>query len=172
MQRDLPHIALVGPMGVGKTSVGKELAMLLDRPFLDSDAEIEHSAGKTSGELASDLGVATLHELELRTFLDVADRSPACVIAPASSVVDVQDGRDLLARCNTVRLTAAHDQITRRMRLGHHRRETNEDEIVELNRRRSPLFEEVALITIDTTETSVAETARRIVTELELAGQA
>jgi shikimate kinase len=172
MQRDPPHIVLVGPMGVGKTSVGRALAGLLDRPFLDSDAEIERSRGRTSGEIASDLGVATLHELELRTFLDLAKRATACVIAPASSVVDFADGRAVLAECDTVRLTAPHEVTLNRMMLDTHRREMSEEEMVELARRRSPFFEEVALITIDTTGISVEETARRIVTQLERAGGA
>ena len=42
----MPHhvesnLFLVGPMGAGKTTVGRHLADLLDRPFLDSDHEIE-----------------------------------------------------------------------------------------------------------------------------------
>ena len=39
------HIFLVGPMGVGKTSVGRQLAGLLHRPFVDVDAEIESRSG-------------------------------------------------------------------------------------------------------------------------------
>ena len=35
------HIFLIGPMGVGKTTIGKRLADLLDRPFIDIDKEIE-----------------------------------------------------------------------------------------------------------------------------------
>ena len=37
----LPNIYLVGPMGAGKTTVGRHLAELLGRDFLDSDHEIE-----------------------------------------------------------------------------------------------------------------------------------
>ena len=39
------HIFLVGPMGVGKTTIGKQLASLLHRPFVDIDAEIETRCG-------------------------------------------------------------------------------------------------------------------------------
>ena len=43
--RALPNIYLVGPMGAGKTTVGRHLAELLGREFLDSDHEIERKTG-------------------------------------------------------------------------------------------------------------------------------
>lgn len=41
----LPNIYLVGPMGAGKTTVGRHLAELLGREFLDSDHELERKTG-------------------------------------------------------------------------------------------------------------------------------
>ncbi|HEY4713522.1 MAG TPA: shikimate kinase AroK [Aquirhabdus sp.] len=41
------NLFLVGPMGAGKTTVGRHLADLLDRPFIDSDHEIERRTGAT-----------------------------------------------------------------------------------------------------------------------------
>jgi len=56
MTMELPeNIFLVGPMGVGKTSIGRQLAKLLGKQFLDSDREIEVCAGTT---------VSLLFELE------------------------------------------------------------------------------------------------------------
>jgi shikimate kinase len=39
------NVYLIGPMGSGKTAVGRRLAQLLGRQFLDSDAEIEKRTG-------------------------------------------------------------------------------------------------------------------------------
>lgn len=150
-------------MGVGKTSVGAELARQLDRPFYDSDDEIRDRQGKTSGELAGEQGLLALHELELRTFLDLTRRSTPGVIASAASVVDFDDGRELLARCITIRLTAGHDELVRRMQRGDHRRDVGEEEFAELNRKRSPHLAETAVASVDTTEMSVAEVARTII---------
>ncbi len=44
-------VVLVGMMGAGKTAVGKALAVRLDVPFLDSDAEIEKAANMTIAEI-------------------------------------------------------------------------------------------------------------------------
>ncbi len=41
----VPNIILVGPMGAGKTTIGRLLAQLLTRDFLDSDRVIEEQAG-------------------------------------------------------------------------------------------------------------------------------
>lgn len=45
MPSTLPSIFLIGPMGAGKTTIGRRLALALRREFLDSDHEIEQRAG-------------------------------------------------------------------------------------------------------------------------------
>lgn len=49
------NLYLIGPMGSGKTAVGKQLAKMLDRPFFDSDHEIEKATG---------IGIPRIFELE------------------------------------------------------------------------------------------------------------
>ena len=59
-------IALVGLMGVGKTSIGKRLSGLLGLPFRDADDEIEKAAGRSISEIFSDLGEAEFRAGERR----------------------------------------------------------------------------------------------------------
>lgn len=49
-------IALVGLMGVGKTSIGKRLAAALGLPFRDADEAIETAAGRSIAEIFSERG--------------------------------------------------------------------------------------------------------------------
>ncbi len=49
-------IALVGLMGVGKSSVGRRLANALELPFRDADAEVEAAAGRSIPDIFADLG--------------------------------------------------------------------------------------------------------------------
>src|SRR3954454_2789478 len=55
-------IALVGLMGVGKSSVGRRLAGALDLPFRDADAEVEAAAGRSISDIFTDLGEAAFRE--------------------------------------------------------------------------------------------------------------
>lgn len=59
-------IVLVGMMGVGKSSVGKRLATLLDFPFVDADEEIERSAQMTIPEIFDTYGEAYFRAGERR----------------------------------------------------------------------------------------------------------
>ena len=82
------HVAVVGLMGSGKTTVGSRLAVFLGWPLRDSDVEIEASQGRTVRQLRDELGVDAMHELEARQLLDaLADPGPS-VVCPAASVAD------------------------------------------------------------------------------------
>lgn len=59
-------IALVGLMGVGKTTVGRRLAKALDRDFYDSDEEIERASGRTVAGYFRDHGEAAFRNGERR----------------------------------------------------------------------------------------------------------
>ena len=52
----LEKIVLIGPPGAGKSSIGRALAKELSLPFIDSDGEIEKSAGKKISEIFVDDG--------------------------------------------------------------------------------------------------------------------
>lgn len=59
-------VVLVGLMGSGKTSIGKRLAKRFDLPFVDSDQEVEDSAGCAIGDIDLVFGEGALQEGELR----------------------------------------------------------------------------------------------------------
>jgi shikimate kinase len=117
------HVALVGLMGSGKTTIGSRLAALLDWPLRDSDIAIEASQGRTVRDLRDELGVAAMHELEARQLLDaLADAGPS-VVCPAASVVDVDACLAALGSPDVfvVFLAAAPAIAARRFRAGRHR---------------------------------------------------
>jgi shikimate kinase len=75
----LRSVALVGFMGVGKTSVGRELARLLGAPFADTDAMVQQQAGLSIPELFAQ-GEATFRALERAALLTALD-PPGQVVA-------------------------------------------------------------------------------------------
>lgn len=73
-------VVMVGMMGAGKSAVGKELARLLDVPFLDSDAEIERAANATIAEIFARDGEAFFRDKEARVISRLLGGDP-CVLS-------------------------------------------------------------------------------------------
>ena len=66
-------VALVGLMGVGKTSVGRRLAAHWRTPFVDADAEIEAAAGRSVSDIFAELGEPAFREGERRVIARLLD---------------------------------------------------------------------------------------------------
>jgi shikimate kinase/3-dehydroquinate synthase len=96
------HVVLVGFMGAGKTTHGKDAATRLGREFLDLDNAIEERAGKTIPELFEERGEAGFREIE-RHAARVALSSPEpAVIALGGGALGSPETRELVASAFTV----------------------------------------------------------------------
>ena len=69
-------IALVGLMGVGKSSVGRRLANALGLPFRDADAEVETAAGRSISDIFAELGEPAFREGERRVIARLLEQPP------------------------------------------------------------------------------------------------
>ena len=75
-------VVLVGMMGVGKSSVGRKLAGLLDMPFIDADEEIERAAQMAIPEIFAQFGEPYFRDGERRVIARLIDGpGTRCVIA-------------------------------------------------------------------------------------------
>ncbi len=81
-------MVLVGLMGSGKSTVGALLATQLDLPFLDGDALLEATAGRTAADLLALAGEEALHRAECAILQETLARPEESVIAAAAAVVD------------------------------------------------------------------------------------
>ena len=64
LERRCQNLVLIGMPGCGKSTVGQRLSVLLDMPLVDTDAEIEHAAGKTIPRIMAEEGETTFRDLE------------------------------------------------------------------------------------------------------------
>jgi shikimate kinase len=76
----MQRIYLVGFMGAGKSTVGRELSLKLRWPFLDLDAEIEKSARLSVREIFAQFGEPHFRQLE-REHLQLVAETPQAIIA-------------------------------------------------------------------------------------------
>jgi shikimate kinase len=108
-------IALVGLMGVGKSTVGRRLARRLGRDFVDADAEIEAAAAMTVSDIFAQLGEPEFRAGEARVIRRLLDGAPK-VLATGGGAMMNPDTRALLkARTVTVWLRADLDVVAQRV---------------------------------------------------------
>jgi shikimate kinase len=108
-------IALVGLMGVGKSSVGRRLANALDLPFRDADHEVEQAAGRSIPDIFADLGEPAFREGERRVIARLLDEPPH-VLATGGGAFMSPETRELIkSRAISVWLKADLDVLARRV---------------------------------------------------------
>lgn len=96
-----PNIFLIGPMGSGKTAVGRQLARLLGVPFYDSDAEVERRAGVDIPYIFEQEGEAGFRQREIEA-IDALTRLEPVVMATGGGAILRPENRAVLRERGTV----------------------------------------------------------------------
>jgi shikimate kinase/3-dehydroquinate synthase len=81
------HVALIGFMGAGKTTLGAEVAERLGRPFLDLDRELENSVGRSIPAIFEELGETRFRALEAEKTLEALNGGRPAVLALGGGAV-------------------------------------------------------------------------------------
>ena len=107
------NIFLVGPMGSGKSSLGKKLAKSLDKKFIDTDKEIEKKENKTINEIFENNGEKYFREKE-KEFLINIPNNLNMVIATGGGIVTDQENREKLKENRVIFLNASVERQSKR----------------------------------------------------------
>lgn len=107
-------IALVGMMGVGKSSVGKRLAAALGIPFVDADDEIEKAAKRTIPEIFEAFGEAGFRDGERRVIARLIDGEPKVLATGGGAFVNPETRALMLAKAITVWLDSDVETLLER----------------------------------------------------------
>ncbi len=164
-------IILIGLMGCGKTTVGRELSKMLAMPLLDMDAVIEEQIGKPISAIFHDEGEAHFRALEtaLLRYLEqgAGSSTGAAIISTGGGVVLRPENRAIMQRlgfCVWLNV-AVHALMSRTARNNNrpllakgNRRATLE----RLSRERNPLYAEAAHLQLDSTRMDVMTVARHV----------
>ena len=106
------NITLVGMPGCGKSTVGRKLAELCSRPFIDIDEEIETKAGMTIPEIFEKQGEAVFRRME-KELLYKAGQGGGCVIATGGgAVMDEENRAAIVGNSFTVYLARRLDELS------------------------------------------------------------
>jgi len=165
-----PAVVLVGPPGAGKTTVGQVLADRLGLTYRDTDADIEHVAGRPIPEIFFDQGEPHFRDLE-RAAVRAALSGHAGVLSLGGGAVMDDGTRALLAGLPVVFLDVSlHDAVHRvgldapRPLLAVNPRQRWR----ELMDQRRPLYTEVARAVVSTADRTPEDVAGAVLDALEL----
>ena len=171
---DTRNVFLIGPMGSGKTAVGRQLARLLGLEFRDSDAEIERRTGVDIPFIFEKEGESGFRARE-RDAIDALTARDGVVLATGGGAVMLTENRERLAqRGRVVYLRTSVRQQVERTRHGRGRPLLDTDDpaarLTQLMAVRAPLYEEIADLIVETDGRRVAAVADDIARRLASGG--
>ncbi len=148
------RVFLVGPMGAGKTTTGRQLARALGLDFVDCDRELESRSGVDIPTIFDFEGEAGFRQRE-RSLIDELTAHDGIVLATGGGVVlDAGNRRNLATRGVVVYLATPVDEQLRRTRDDRQRPLLQATDrratLAQLQDERDPLYREVADIIVDT----------------------
>ena len=160
------NVFLIGPMGAGKSAVGRQLSRMLHLTFLDSDEEIENRTGVDISFIFEKEGEEGFRKREVKVIEDLSNMDGVVLATGGGAVGDAQNRSNLGARGYVVYLkTSVDQQLQRTVRRKIRPLLENRDrrEVLDaLMTEREPLYLEIADLTLDTDGRKVNAVASEI----------
>lgn len=168
------NVFLIGPMGVGKSTIGRHLARLLKLDFLDADSALEERTGASISLIFEIEGEEGFRQRESALLHELTEREQIVLATGGGAVLSEANRRLLRRRGTVVYLRASIDTQLRRTRRSKNRplladADDRRSVIEELMRAREPLYEQEADIIVNTDNRSPAAVAKEIARRLEQA---
>ena len=165
------NVFIVGPMGAGKTTVGKLLADELGLEFLDSDKEIEDRTGADIGWIFDVEGETGFRKREAAMSDELTARSGVLVATGGGAVLLEENRKRLVSRGTVIYLNAPLEQQIERTSRDRTRPLLRDGEpgdvLAALQEDRGPLYQEVADFTFTADRRSAKALAQEIARALE-----
>lgn len=161
------NLVLIGFMGVGKSTVGRQCAANLQFDFEDTDRVIEAKMGCSVAEVFAEQGEGAFRSLERTVIADLASEAGQVIATGGGAPLDPVNAANLRAGGLVVLLTATPTTILRRVgNLGTRPLLAGAADpravIIELLGARMPLYRKAAHLSIDTTHRTVKQLSDEI----------
>ena len=164
------NLFLIGPMGAGKSAVGRQLARTLHLEFKDSDDEIEARTGVDIPFIFEKEGEEGFRKREARVIDELSQQSGLVLATGGGAVTDERTRSHLGARGYVVYLQTSVDQQLERTRGGRERPLLESDDprqvLEELMALREPMYREIADLIVNTDGRRVNAVAKEVVEAL------
>jgi shikimate kinase len=161
------NIFLVGPMGAGKSTVGRQLGKSLKKQFIDCDKEIENRTGASISLIFDVEGESGFRKREQQILDELTERNDLVLATGGGAVLDELNRSRLMSRGFVVYLNAPLDLLIERTSRDKTRpllqTENPKQRISELLEQRDPLYRQVADTIVETNRRS----ARHVVKEIQ-----
>lgn len=165
------NIILIGPMGVGKTTIGRHLAKQMHKRFVDSDHAIEERTGVAISLIFDIEGEQGFRDREEKMIAELVAKENIVLATGGGAVLREANRGKLRAGGTVVYLHASVDTQLRRTRNAKNRpllqTENPRDRLESLMRVREPLYRETADIVVNADRQAAAQVAKIIIRKLQ-----
>ena len=160
------NLFLVGLMGAGKTTIGRQLAKRLKLPFIDSDHEIESRTGANIPWIFDIEGEKGFRKRERDVIDELTQREGIVLATGGGAVLDKRNRAHLSERGVVIYLYTSIEQLVKRTAKDRNRpllqTGNPRNRLEELLTERDPLYREIADIVIETDNRNVLATVKAI----------
>ncbi|MDA7517967.1 shikimate kinase [Akkermansiaceae bacterium] len=161
------NIVLIGFMGTGKSTIGRELSKMLSYPLVDTDQAIVKKAGKPIPRIFADEGEEAFRKMETEILEELAEKG-GNIIATGGGIIGSERNREILRKLGyVVWLAASPKEILERTSRNSNRPLLNgvdpEGSIMRLLEERTPLYMEAAHLNIETDQLCFDEICNGII---------
>lgn len=161
------NIFLIGPMGAGKSTIGRQVAQMLGMEFMDSDSVIEERAGADIDWIFDVEGEAGFRKREERIINELTQGQGIVLSTGGGSILSKDNRNVLSARGIVIYLETTIDKQFERTQRDKKRPLLQNDDprktLEELAKIRNPLYEEIADITLQTDDQAAKLVATNII---------